>query len=134
MRLMWVAAVTLAVTGLVTAQEQSGNLEELNRKYQDALAQLKAAQDRKNELATENERLLMRLAETEKQLEQTKQQVAELAGQTFKLRSHYAAWQAFIRRYPLMQEKWQIFVQSNPLAVPADLPEMLDPSNTLPVE
>ena len=134
MRWLWVVAVSMALAIPAAAQDPSSNPEELNRKYQDALAQLKAAQDRKNELATENERLTARVAELEKLLEDARRELATTAQQSFMLRSHYAAWQAFLKRYPVWLERWNIFLESNPLAEPAELPEMFDPKATLPAK
>jgi hypothetical protein len=108
------------------AQDPSNNPDELNRKYQDALAQLKAAQDRKNELAIENEKMSARISELEKQLEESKRLSATFALQTFKLRSHYAAWEAFVKRYPTMSERWKLFLEADPLATPSQLPEMFE--------
>jgi len=134
-------AVVMATTilfpwspGLAMAQDQTNNPEELNRKYQDALAQLKSAQDRKNELAAENEKLHARIADLEKQLDESKRTAATWSEQTFRLRSHYAAWHAFLRRYPVMLERWKLFIEADPLAVPSELPEMLDPQASLKAE
>src|ERR1700733_14561030 len=87
MRLLLAAALIFTLTSFSLAQDQSGgNLEELNRKYQDALAQLKAAQNRKNELANENDKLTARLADMQKQLDESHRQSAAFAQQTFQLR------------------------------------------------
>lgn len=131
MRWMWVVAMVMATAGLARAQEQL-NPEELNRKYQDALTQLKAAQDRKNELATENERLTARIAELEKQIDQAKRESATFAERTFNLRVHYYAWQTFLKFHPVMQERWRIFLENSPLAFPQMPSELLDPANPMP--
>jgi hypothetical protein len=128
---MWVVAVVMATAGLARAQEQL-NPEELNRKYQDALTQLKAAQDRKNELATENERLTAKIAELEKQVDQSKRESATFAEQTFHLRMHYYAWQSFLKIHPAMMERWRIFLENSPLAFPQMPLEWLDPANPMP--
>jgi DNA repair ATPase RecN len=119
-----------AMTAL--AQEQTSP-EELNRRYNDTLNQLRAAQDRKNELATENEKLTARVTDLEKQLDEARRQAATFSEQTFRLRVHYAAWLSFVRRYPLLLEKWKLFVEGDPLAAPSSLPEMLDPTSPLSV-
>jgi chromosome segregation ATPase len=124
--LILVAGAALSAASSAMAQDQL-NPEELNRKYQDALAQLRAAQDRRNELTVENEKLTARIAELEKQVTEAQRQAAALAEQSFLLRSHYAAWQAFLRRYPQLAARWKLFIESNPLAQPSDLPEWLDP-------
>src|SRR4051812_18256967 len=130
---VWAVVVTTVVTALAASPSQSlaqdqpnNNPEELNRKYQDALAQLKSAQDRKNELAAENEKLNARVGDLEKQLEEAKRTAATFAEQTFRLRSHYAAWHAFLRRYPVLLEKWKLFIEADPLAIPSTFPEILE--------
>lgn len=117
--------VVLVFCGAGWAQDQP-NPEELNRKYQDALDQLKAAQDRKNELANENEQLKARIAELEKQLEDHKRASAQFAQQTFFLRSHYAAWESFIQRYPRLNAHWRVFLEADVLSAPAELPLFTD--------
>src|SRR5947199_6939188 len=81
--------------------------EQLKKAYDDALVQLKAAQDRKAELAKENEALAAKVEELKKQLaaaqsqtESMKRQIADIDERTFFLRSYHAAWLNFIRRYP----------------------------------
>jgi septal ring factor EnvC (AmiA/AmiB activator) len=136
---VWAVAVVATIATLASsptrsfAQDQpNNNPEELNRKYQDALAQLKSAQDRKNELAAENEKLNARIADLEKQIDESKRTAATFAEQTYRLRSHYAAWHAFLRRYPLLLEKWKLFIEADPLAVPSSFPDMLDAPTTMP--
>src|SRR5579862_911342 len=131
-RLFLVTAMIFAVSGLAHAQDPSNNVDELNRKYQDALVQLKAAQDRKNELATENEKLTAHVADLQKQLDEANRQASTFAQQTFQLRANYAAWEAFMKRYPLLLGKWKVFIESDPLALPSEWPDMVDPLHPLP--
>jgi predicted nuclease with TOPRIM domain len=133
MRLLLAAALIFTLTSFSLAQDQ-GNLEELNRKYQDALAQLKAAQNRKNELATENDKLNAHLADMQKQLDDLHRQSAAFAQQTFQLRSEHSAWLAFLKRYPRLSQEWQIFLESDPLAAPSNLPTLIDPTAPLRVD
>src|SRR5450432_3907409 len=93
-----VAAVVLATSSVnpLSAQDQATNPDELNRRLQDTLAQLRSAQDRKNELATENEKLTAHVADLEKQLADANRRAAKLSEDTFRLRSYYAAWQVFM--------------------------------------
>ena len=127
------AATVFAIVFVVTcigpaarAQNQP-NAEDLNKKYEDALAQLKAAQDRKNELATENEQLKARIAELERQASEHHRAAAEYAQNTFFLRAHYAAWQTFIDRYPQLRTRWRVFLEGGLLGQD-ELPEGFDPS------
>ena len=124
----WFAVAILLGTVVPVSHAQDGgnNPDELNRKYQDALTQLKAAQDRKNELATENEKLNAKVADLEKQLESAHREQAEFAQRTFQLRSHMAAWEAFARRYPKLLEQWKLFITADPLALPSQMPDWDD--------
>jgi septal ring factor EnvC (AmiA/AmiB activator) len=97
--------------------------------YDDALYQLKAAQDRKNELAAENEKLHAQLAELQKQatilsaqLESHQRDAATQASKTFFLRSYFASWQRFIDRYPDLKVRWEAFLNADVLAVPYSVP------------
>jgi hypothetical protein len=133
MRWQWrrAAATVFAIVFISTcispplhAQNQP-NPDDLSKKYEDALAQLKAAQDRKNELATENEQLKARIAELEKQADEHRRAAAEYAQNTFFLRSHYAAWQTFIDRYPQLKTRWRVFLEGGLLGQD-ELPEGFD--------
>lgn len=136
--LAWaVTAVALTVgtigTGFALAQD-ADNPEQLKKLYADALAQLKAAQDRKNELATQNEQLTGKVADLQKQLDaargemlELKRQDAENAEKSFYLRSHHAAWQTFVERYPELKARWKHFLEKDVLAAGNDLPELIDP-------
>ena len=129
----WVLTIIIALgcSGVSFAQENS-NPEEVKKSLSDALNQLKAAQDRKNELATENEGLKSRVAELEKQLTDQKQKTAELEDKTWFWRSHYFAWMKFIQRYPTLLAQWKVFIDNNPLVLPSVLP-VWDESATAPV-
>lgn len=106
--------------------------DDLRRMYNETLSQLRAAQDRKAELATENARLTARVAELEKQLkEQTAQaddarrQAAALARSTYFLRTHYAAWVEFLQFYPLIRLEWDVFLDRvPPLSPELEMPPM----------
>jgi len=128
-------ALTVGAAGATLARAQDAdNPEQVKKLYADALAQLKAAQDRKNELATQNEQLTAKVAELQKQLDQSrsemldlKRQDAENAEKSFYLRSHHAAWQTFIERYPELKARWKQFLEKDVLATGNELPELLDP-------
>jgi chromosome segregation ATPase len=133
--LAWaVTAVALAAGATLVLAQDANNPEQLKKLYDDALAQLKAAQDRKNELATQNEQLTAKVAELQKQLDQArgemlelKRQDAENAEKSFYLRSHHAAWQTFIERYPELKSRWKQFLEKDVLAANNELPKLLDP-------
>ena len=110
-------------------------------KPDDTLAQLKAAQDRKAELATENGKLLAQVAELQKQLQiqtgqldELKRQAAIIAERTFFLSSHYAAWTQFISANPAIKKQWELFLR---MVVSVDDPQgpfFMDPDWPLSVE
>ncbi len=127
----------LAVGIPVANAQETPKPDQLKKMYDDALAQLKDAQNRKNELSSEveklkaaNAKLAERLAQLEKQLTATDAENAQLkdeqanwAGQTFNLRAHYAAWQAFIRLYPAMGIRWHYYLEhSFPTSTPDAIP------------
>jgi len=126
----WVRAVVVVLILAGVGHGQEGpNPDQLKKMYDDALAQLKAAQDRKNELAAENEKLHGQLAELQKQLtvmgvqlESFQRDAAAQAGRTFFLRSYYAAWQRFIERYPELKVRWEAFLNAGVLAEPYAVP------------
>ena len=114
-------STALAVTCLAPAHraaaQDPGSLDQLKRMYDETLGQLKAAQDRKNELAAENERLATRVRELEEQLaattarvDQYRRDAATDAERTFFLRSHYAAWRQFLDRHPDLVARWKVFL------------------------
>ena len=108
--------------------------DQLKKMYDDALVQLKSAQDRKNELAKENEDLKAKteeltkdLAASQAQVQDLKRDVADNAGRDFYLRAYHAAWENFLHQYPEVLEKWKLFMQSDVAAVSTKTPALLDP-------
>ena len=136
--LLWVAAAVavsaVSLTAGLAAAQEAANPEQLKKLYGDALAQLKAAQDRKNDLAQQNEQLTARVQELEKQLATLRGEMVELkrgdaeaAEKTFLLRSHFAAWNDFVDRYPELKARWKRFLQTDLLNPRNDLPTWPDP-------
>jgi len=68
----------------------------LKEAYDDAIKQLQVAQDRKNELANENEQLKTRLAQLQADLDRANQQFSGLRDQTYRLRHEAAALDQFL--------------------------------------
>jgi uncharacterized protein YdcH (DUF465 family) len=104
--------------------------EQLKKMYDDALAQLKAAQDRKAELAKENDALNAKVTELQKQLAASQEQVASLknevaesADKTYYLRAYHAAWQRFLSNYPELTLKWKAYLGHGVFSLPSDFPE-----------
>lgn len=104
------ATMLLGPAGTVWADEEV-KPEQLKSMYDSALAQLRAAQDRKNQLASENEQLQAKLSDLQKQLDDARQQAGAAAEKTFYLRSHHAAWQDFLRLNPGIRVRWEAFLE-----------------------
>ncbi len=128
-----IAALLIAAPQRATA-EDAPKPDQLKQMYDDTLAQLKSAQERKTQLAAENEQLKARLAELQKQLSAAQAQSAEvekqnagLAERIFFFRSHYTAWQEFLRYYPRLQVRWQIFLGNDSATPRNGQPLFVDP-------
>ena len=131
MRWFWVLVVLLSVGGVASGQD-SPQPDQLKKMYDGVLGELRQAQDRKNELAAENDKLNAKVAELQKQLDAAKLKIDEgtreaagFAERTFYLRSYYANWQEFVHRYPKLEARWQVYLEGNVLA-PNKLPDLLD--------
>jgi len=111
---------------LALAQDQN-NPEVLRKELADALAQLKAAQDRKNELAGENDKLKAQLSTMQKEVDEVRRAQATWAEQSYYLRSQHAAWNDFLERYPRLRAEWEVFLSAGPFAAPSELPLWADP-------
>ncbi len=116
--------VVLGISGIAAAQDPPQG-DQLKKMYDETLVQLKAAQERKTELAAENERLGAQLAESKKQAEATQSEIqnlrrdfAGLADRTFRLRSQMAAWEKFVKSYPAIESRWTVFRDIDLLAAP----------------
>src|SRR5215203_3502348 len=105
MKARTLACAVLALTaGLAwpAAPARGQDAEQWKKMYEGVIEQLKAAQERKNQLAAENEKLVQQLEAIKKELAAAKVRVDELsrtdaghAEKTYFLRAHYMAWQAF---------------------------------------
>jgi len=122
--LIVMAACMLAPAAATLAQD-GANLDQVKKMYQDALVQLKEAQDRKSELANENAKLTSHIADLEKQLDSFKHEAAGEAERTFFLRSRYAAWEEFMKRYPDLLERWKAWLKDGAVKT-GTLPAMGD--------
>lgn len=98
-------AILLAVLSAAAPAQSPPTSEQ----YQDALNQLKAAQDRKNELATENQKLRQQIADAEKKSTQQAEQINNLENRAYYLREHYAAWQQFIDQNAAVRVMWNAY-------------------------
>ena len=82
-------------------------------------ADLKRAQDRKADLAMENEKLSSQVRELAKtnqaqaaQLDELKREAAAFADKTLFLSTQYAAWLQFIGLNPAVKMQWAIFEET----------------------
>jgi len=132
MRRLWiVCALLLSICASPANRamaQDSNNPEELKKSLADALNQLKAAQDRKNELATENEKLKAKIAEQQKEIDESRRVAADCAQNTWFLRSHYSAWGSFLQRYPKLKAQWDLFLEGDPLSQPSTMPSYVETS------
>ncbi len=120
-----ICALAMAFSSAAMAQEDP-KPDELKRMYESSQQQLKAAQDRKNELANEVENLNKRLIETQKQLDSAQANEASFAERTYQLRSTLVAWDRFLESYPVLKGRWQAYLQTDLLDGLA-LPTWVDP-------
>lgn len=109
--LAMVGALTWSSGAAILAQDQN-NPDVLRKELADAMSQLKAAQDRKNELANEYEKLKAQVAAMQKQLEDVQRALATNAEQTYSIRAERAAWNAFIDRDPRLRARWEIYLET----------------------
>lgn len=131
---LWVVAIVCLSAGVLPAEDKP-NPDQLKKAYDDALGQLKAAQNSKNELARQNEKLSKEVEDLRKQLSAAQGQIQDLSRQVaeneqkdFDLRSCYAAWQAFLRARPELRLQWKLFLGDDPLALPAESRPLIDPN------
>lgn len=118
------AGLCLALFPAVAAAQDS---RDYKKDYEDALAQLKQAQDRKSELNRENEQLKAQLAALEAEAKVLRRDAADHAERTFFLRSHYAAWKRFIAANPELKKRWDQYLGAAAAELPAPLVDPLVP-------
>ena len=106
------ALLAPTVTLALTATSALAQGQPTQQQYEDALRQLQQSQDRKNQLADENAKLSeentqlkARLGDLESSLRS-----AEASERIYFLRDHYAAWQTFMDRYPLLLGRFQSYL------------------------
>jgi peptidoglycan hydrolase CwlO-like protein len=132
----WLCALLALVVLVPMARaEDAPKPEQLKGMYDDAMQQLKAAQERKTQLATENEQLKAKVAELQKQLEEAaaqtdaaRREAIRCADETNHLRAHYVAWQEFLQMYPALRMRWEIFLEGELLPAPSQIPTWTEPS------
>ena len=122
--------IALFMSSPVMAQSEELSNDQLRRMYDDAVAQLRAAQDRRNELARENERLQAQVAEVQQELARAKEDSKRISDETYHVRSERSAWQEFLRLHPVIWSQWFAFLNEHRNG--SDPGKYLDPSWPLP--
>lgn len=113
MNRLGIAMFVLMTSTSIASAQNTPSIEQLQKSYDEAMVQLKAAQDRKNELALENQKLTRRLAELEQQGADVKLKLEALENRAYFLREHYAAWHDFLRLNPPIAAMWSTFFNSS---------------------
>jgi uncharacterized protein HemX len=119
MRWIWICALIASLTGVANAQDEI-KPDELKKLYNDTLVQLKAAQDRKAELAARVEQQEKELQNDTNQIADLQRQVADYQEKTYFLRIYYNAWNQFIAAEPDIRRQWDFFMNT---ALPAPTPQ-----------
>jgi DNA repair ATPase RecN len=127
------AAILVLILASLSFGDDAPKPDVLQQMYKDTLAQLKTAQDRKNELAADNDKLTARISELEKQLADNQASIdalrrerADFSSRNFTLRAWYAAWQGFLSDDSDLRARWNVFLDHSLLTYPASLPEIDD--------
>ena len=120
---VFIITMLLAPGGLMAQEELTS--DQLRRMYDDAVAQMKTTQDRRNELARDSEKLRARINELEEKLEETRAQMTTTADITYKDRAEHAAFEEFLKANITIRGQWLAFLQKN--IMPAtDVNQLLD--------
>lgn len=104
---------SISLSPIVLLAQEGLSTEQLKRMYDDAVVTLKSAQDRRNELAHENEKLQARLNVAEKQLAEQQAASYQLADSTYQIRAEHSAFATFLRENPDILVKWQLFIEKS---------------------
>jgi Skp family chaperone for outer membrane proteins len=136
------AAVLVCAGGSVAALGQEApKYDELKKMYDSSVASLKVAREATNVLAGKNEELTKQVAELQKQLEavtkdrdELQRQATTYAEKTYNLRSFYAAWQEFLKKYPTLNAKWKLFLDTELLKSGSEAPTLAEPEWPFRVE
>lgn len=86
------------------------NPEQLKKLYAETKAQLKAAQDRRAQLASQVADLQKQVQAQAAQIEEYKRQAANYAQNSWYLRCQYVAWQHFMDAHPAIRAQWDLFL------------------------
>jgi hypothetical protein len=115
-----VLACGLATTVAAQAVRQPSDWEKM---YKDVSAQLRAAQDRKSELAADNAKLTSRVAQLQGQLDQQSRRFE----QSVFLEAFYTGWESFTIQNPRVLDQWEAFWGQGLPLPPSDSALLFDP-------
>jgi septal ring factor EnvC (AmiA/AmiB activator) len=117
MRKTLTLAIVLVMTCSVCVADDPPKPEVLQQMYKDTVAQLKDAQDRKNELASQNDKLLAQIKQLQKDLADRQAQIdaltqdrSDMARRTLTLRAWNAAWHVFMQNDIELRSRWNVFL------------------------
>lgn len=107
--------VPIAFSLLAIHGARAQDAAQLQKLYDDTLVQLQQSQDRKNQLANENAKLLERIAELEKEVRSLRSAVdrAEL------MAAQYSAFRTFLVRYPALSANFTRYDDASAAPQPA---------------
>jgi hypothetical protein len=87
-----------SILGLAVSGAAAQDAAQLQKLYDDTLVQLQQSQDRKNELANENAKLVERIAQLEKEV----RALRSAADRAELMAMQYSAFRTFLNRYPAL--------------------------------
>jgi len=135
----WLVAIAVCISALAGNAQADDQLkpDDLRQKYDETLVQLKAAQDRKAELAQENQKLTQenqklaqenqkltaKITDMEKQANQSNQLQLQIDSLQKELQSftdtayfwrlRYLAWTAFLDGFPTVKTQWGLYLDDS---------------------
>ena len=115
MRATFCAAIMLLSMPWAAMAQDAGNSQDWKKMYEDASAQLRAAQDRKSHLANDNTELTAKVADLEKsihiaqtELDALRLQIESFAEERSQFEYFYDAWEAFVHGHPDISHQWSV--------------------------
>ncbi|HUB27403.1 MAG TPA: hypothetical protein VL992_18400 [Tepidisphaeraceae bacterium] len=118
----------MALASTAFAQRDESKAEDWKKMYEDASTQLRAAQNRKAELASDNAKLTAQLEKRSAELDQLRHQTDTLTEQTSFLTAFYADWKSFIRLSPWISDQWTAYFGPTVPELPDPGPVLWDPA------
>ena len=136
---LWAALLAIALAPWANAQEVR-QPSDWKKMYDDASVQLRAAQDRKSEMANTIAQLTARVAALQTQLQAAQEQLDALnqrfeadIARTYFLSAVYNGWESFTLQNPDVRNRWQAFWAFAPGGLKDDFPLVRDPQWPLAV-